>query len=194
MATQESHAIRNGIIASVVGGALLSLLLDPVRTTLAAAAGWIASACIWVVSALQSDYSIPGWLLGSMIFLSLLSVVQLTRFLLSLRTKRPEDLYREDHLFGVVWRWSWLHGEPTALWCFCPDCDTELVYQEHVQGDGLMRRDTRPDHTLLICERCGVERSKLNGLKHYAMGTVQREIRRKLRSGEWDQPAGRDAA
>ena len=194
MTTQESHGIRNGIIATVVGGALLSLLLDPVRTALASAAGWIISAFLTVISAIQSDYSIPGWLLGSMILLSLFPVVQLARFLLSRRTKRPEDLYREDQLFGVVWRWSWLRGEPTGLWCFCPDCDTELVYQEHVQGDGLMRRDTRPDHILLICERCGVERSKLNGLKHYAIGTVEREIRRKLRSGEWDQRFGRDAA
>jgi hypothetical protein len=193
VAEQEHHAIRNGIIATVVGGILLSLL-KPVRSAIVSALGWIWAQLLSIFSALQSSYPVRGWLLCTLILLSCIPVVWLAIFLFSKRKKTPEALYVEDRLFNVVWRWKWERGEPAGLWCFCPVCDMELVYDEHVQGDGIMRRDTRPTHTLFICERCNLERAKFDGLKNYAIGAVKREIRRRLRSGEWEHSPPRDAA
>ena len=168
----------------MVGGAILSLW-PPVRHAIASAASWVWGGFLSVLSALNASYETPGWLFGALILLSCIPIAQLAIFF-SKREKGPEDLYVEDQLFGVVWRWRWMRDEPTGLRFFCPVCDMELVYQENPQGDGIMRRD-RPDNTQLICERCDSERARLNGLLTYAIEGVRREIRRKVRSGEWQK-------
>lgn len=184
MEKEESHSIRNGIIAAVAGGILLSLW-PPFRDVLVASVLWkweiIKSCGIW----LEGTHDIYGWVLLIFVLLSVPVLFEL--FSMAFRKKKPgvEDLYRSDHLFGAEWHWSYHNGAIQNLWCLCPNCQSDLIYSEFVPdpydyADGLKERRTD-----FICERCNTTRCNLPGDRTYALGRIKREIRRKIRSGEW---------
>ena len=98
----------------------------------------------------------------------------------------PEYMnYTEDMLYGAKWRWSWVGGRISNLWCFCPICDAQLVYAE---GFG---------ETNFICERCPsgepdhlypshgrVVATVRGGDRYYAVSAAEREVFRRIRTGE----------
>lgn len=186
MAAQESHPVRNGVIATVVGGLILTLLAKlwtPAETALI----WLGERLLAFVGLFSSSYSVPGWLLAP---LGLLSLVTVARALIGLRSAASPAAqhasYVEDLLFGARWRWSWVGEQIAQLWCFCPSCDAELVYDDSSVHD-IFRRD-KPK-TEFICEHCGRRPVGVieGGDKSYALGAVQREIRRRVRTGHYPQ-------
>lgn len=50
----------------------------------------------------------------------------------------------------------------------------------------ITRHDDESDHIKLKCDNCNEIRGKLMGQMDFALGTVEREIRRKIRTGEWE--------
>ena len=114
----------------------------------------------WSWRLLQTPFTMPGWavlLLGLLALLSLVGIICFTVLALMsvLRPIKNENQtflsYTEDMVDGVRWRWRWRRGgrenevSVDNLWCFCPDCDAQLVY---ASGAG-------PNNgTLLICEQC----------------------------------------
>lgn len=129
----------------------------------------------------------PGWLLA---LLSLIALVTVLRPLIGLRSvaapAAPHASYVEDLLFGAKWRWSWVGEQIAHLWCFCPSCDAELVYDDSSIHD-IYRRD-KPK-TEFVCEHCGRRTVGVieGGDKHYSLSAVQREIRRRVRTGQYPQ-------
>ncbi|MCY7297506.1 hypothetical protein HJG39_18980 [Alteromonas sp. a30] len=142
---------------------------------------WIWSGIVWLWEALVSSYSISGWLL---IIIAVLALMSLSRIFLSFK-KGTEinsyETYIEDFLFGTKWRWRWGINEIINLWCFCPRCDAELVYD-----DSSCRRFSYESETKFICENCSrtVVTSIPGGNKDYALSAVGREIRRRIRTNE----------
>lgn len=185
MASIESNAVRNGVIATVVGGIILAFLGEvwpPVKS----AFGWIWGQVLVFASLFGGTYSVPGWALAILIFLALVTVVRAVIGLRSSTASTTYQNYVEDILFGAKWRWSWLGGDVANLWCFCPVCDGELVYDDssaHIFGF-----NDKPQ-TVFVCEHCNRKTIGLveGGDKNYALGAVRREIRRRLRIG---QPRG----
>lgn len=51
----------------------------------------------------------------------------------------------------------------------------------------ITRYDDEPDHIKLKCENCREKLGKLMGQMDFALGTVEREIRRRIRTGEWKE-------
>lgn len=182
MAAQESHPVRNGVIATVAGGIILAVLAElwpPAKTALM----WLWERFLDLIGLFSSSYSVPGWLLA---LLGLLSLVTVARALVGLRSAASPDAphasYVEDLLFGARWRWSWVGEQITNLWCFCPSCDAELVYDDSSVHN--MYRQGKP-RTEFICEHCGNQIIGVveGGDKSYALSAVQREIRRRVRTG-----------
>ena len=62
MADKHSHPVRNGIIATVVGGLILSAI-PSLRGFLGEMISRVWAGVIWVWAALVSNYSVPGWVL-----------------------------------------------------------------------------------------------------------------------------------
>jgi hypothetical protein len=184
MAEKGSHKIRNSVISTVVGGIVLSLW-EPIRNWLLETLTWVWTLVKTVWGLAVSSYSIPGWAL-IILFVGLIPAFAIV--VRSITTKRELgalDLYKSDELFGATWRWDYAGTEILNLWCLCTSCQMELVYQEHIKSPLLSHYDNDDDNTRFICERCNQVRVKLTGAKNYALGTVEREIRRKLRTGEW---------
>ena len=147
--------------------------------------GWLLDQAAWVLSFFEDAYSVKGWVLAPLILFALVTVV---RYLVGLKAQHVPAFasYVEDHIFGAKWRWSWVAGEVSNLWCFCPRCDSELVYDDSSCNSF---SSTAPSKTDFICEHCHCEKvaTILGGNKSYALSAVQREIRRRVRTNEYAQ-------
>lgn len=173
MAQDGSNSIRNGVLATVLGGIVLSglaYLWSPLRIALS----WLWKQLVQFVDLFTSSYSVPGWALFLLSIVALPAIVQL---LSSLRKNPdpPHTSYTEDTIYGAKWRWRWNGSDISNLWCFCPRCDSELVYNDISYGK-----------TDFICEHCShsVVASVTGGDKGYAISSVQREIRRRVRTNQ----------
>lgn len=105
-------------------------------------------------------------------------------FLIIKENRSPEfKAYTEDFLFGAKWRWHWAGNTIANPWCYCPRCDATLVYDE----SSCYRRYTDVKKTDFICENCSsqVVTSVTGGNKSYAIGAVEREIDRRIRTDEY---------
>ena len=186
MADKQSHTVRNGIVATVVGGLILTAILT-LRSFFVEALLWGWAGVIWVWGALISHYSLPVWLLLIVGFLAFVGVVRLFApyFVIQNRDKPSFLNYTQDMLYGARWRWSWTGTSISNLWCFCPTCDAQLV-----PFKGLL------NETHLVCERCPPEQSGPHfgsfgrvvttrpGDRDYLVGAVEREILRRIRTNE----------
>ncbi len=187
MANKHPHPVRNGIIATVVGGLILSTI-PQLRGFLVEAMSWVWTGVIWVWAALISDYSVPGW---ALLIIGLFALVGLAVLCVVLWLQN-EPAYRRNYtevmLYGAKWRWrwSWIGKDISDLWCFCPSCDAELV----IYREGYTKTD-------FICERCspdGADRHRRSrgrvvatvegGDRYYAVSAVKREILRRIRNSE----------
>ena len=186
MATKSPHSLRNGVIATVVGGLILTAitsLVPQLRNFFVDAMLWVWRSVIWIWAALTAYYSVPGLVLLIIVLFALVGLASLYLVL------RPQDEpihrnYIEDMLYGAKWRWSWNGNEISNLWCFCPICDAELVCSNGYA------------ETKFICERCSPDsadrhyRSQgrviatVGGDRDYAVSAAKREILRKIRTGE----------
>ena len=177
MSREESHPIRNGVIATVLGGIVLAALTyvwPPVRSLFRAL--WLAVVAIW--HALASSHPVSGWLL---LVLACGTVAFVVSRVLALARKAPPAqpylAYTSDTMFGAVWHWSWVSGQVRNTWASCPICQAELV-QLNERDSYLMSNP----HAKFYCEHCREVRVDIPGGGHqYALSAVEREIRRRLR-------------
>lgn len=147
---------------------------------------WIVETLAGVWAHLTSWGSVPMW------WLYLLYVVSGSAVLLVLwavyeNIKKPHWTdYIKDSFFNVIWRWQWKDSSTIGIWAYCPSCDTTLVYKnDHRYFDGVTT-------VQLICETCSAVRVRENGDNNDLVAKVQRQIDRKLRTGEWRGCIDRD--
>lgn len=184
MASNQTHAVRNGVIGTVVGGVFLAALGElwpPLRVMLF----WVWERVLFVVGLLGDSYSLPGW---ALVVLFLLVLISSTHAINWIRGSPQVSYsgYVEDMVFGLKWRWTWFNESLVDMWCYCPVCDAELVYDDSAaQSVYSMERPK----TIFICEHCSHSTmgSIDGGGKDYALGAVRREIHRRVRTGEFPQ-------
>ena len=186
MSENSYVSIRNGTIASVLAGVILYFVPNA-RTYASSFFSWVWSGVMWVWEALIASYplSLPGW--AWMVFcIFLLANLAIIYFAVKgmFEASEPEfEVYIEDTIHGAVWRWDWVKNRISNIWCFCPRCDATLVYSDNSPRWGYMEVQT----TSFICENCNnsVIASIDGGKKSYAIGAVEREIGRRIRTGEF---------
>jgi hypothetical protein len=85
--------------------------------------------------------------------------------------------YKQDEIMGMRWHWrysSYKH-DIENLWCFCPDDYTELISSDSYTQVNFQ------------CETCRKKFGPFQGNLNYVLGMVERQIRRKLRTDEWEE-------
>jgi hypothetical protein len=133
---------------------------------------------------LISTHLLPGWLI---VLLSIAAIAIIIIIAVEVFSKEVEHhRYVEDFFEGAKWRWQWVSDSINNLWAFCPKCDGELVYDDRTRADIFEREDK----TLFHCEKCKCVITALKGDKGYAMSAVEREIRRRVRTGEYKKSDG----
>jgi hypothetical protein len=180
----DSHPVRTGVISTVVGTILVAVLAElwpQSKATLV----WLWEHVKLIFRLFTADYSTPGWLLAVLGVVTFLASIRVLAALVRGETDSiPAYLaYTTDCLYGAKWRWAWNRQGIANLWCFCPSCDSELVYDDSSCRDILKRSEPRTD---FYCEHCDHTRvaTVSGGARSYALSAVEREIRRKLRTGE----------
>jgi predicted RNA-binding Zn-ribbon protein involved in translation (DUF1610 family) len=185
MVEKESYAIRNGIIATVVGGLILSSV-PALREISIRVLRWLWAWVLNAINKLISTYPIPGWLLLILIIFAMLGAIRVYIVVRPKnKTEQPGFLrYSEDFLYGAKWRWQWVGNQVSNLWCFCPNCDAQLVYD-----DRSCRNFLEPSKTHFICERCNnqIIATVTGGDKNYAVGAAEREVLRRIRTNEFEK-------
>lgn len=174
--------IRNGAIASFVAGIAL-LIVPDIRGYLVSFLGWLWSGVTWCWDALFLSYAIPGWAWLIVIIFSVTGFLTLF-FAIRKNLTTPEySSYTEDYIKGAIWRWRWAYNKITDLWCFCPSCEAVLVYDDS-SCRSLYSNACKTD---FICENCNhsVITSISGGNKSYAVGAIEREIDRRIRTNEY---------
>ena len=182
MSSADPNPVRTGVIGTVVGGIALAALAElwpPAKTFFLWAWGGVKS----FGSYFSDEYKIPGWILSLLAILALVTVI---RFFVSLFPRFAPDFTKfvEMRLYGAKWQWKWTGGEISNLWCLCPTCQAELVYDDSSNHNIY---SNEREHTKFICENCnGQVVAKVDGGdKEYALSAVKREVRRKVRTGEY---------
>lgn len=191
--------MKNGIIVAAVGTVVGGFILNFIPQfsgflTKLASWTWAGMSLIWTT--LLAEHSVAGWIfliigLFALVGLSTACVV----VCMALRSgSKPEYInYTEEMLYGAKWRWSWIKGRISNLWCFCPVCDAQLVYAENL------------GETHFVCEQCPPNRSDhlyplhgrvvatvKGGDRHYAVGAAEREILRRIRTSEGAASSGQN--
>lgn len=181
MSENSFKSIRNTTIAAVIAGIIL-LAVPVLRGYVASFFNWSWSGIKWCWGALFATYSLPGWAWIFILFLALFGVINIYFFLRGEKEKPEYKAYVEDFIYGAKWRWHWVGNRISDLWCFCPSCDATLVYNDsYCRG---LYSDSKTD---FMCENCGnkVVATVKGGNKDYATGAAEREIDRRIRTGEY---------
>ncbi|WP_211829256.1 hypothetical protein [Kistimonas asteriae] len=182
MSENSYKSIRNSVIASVLAGVIL-LVVPEIRAYAVTLLSWLRNSVLWFWEALIDSYALPGW---AWLFVFLLALIGSLAIFFEIKGEKAEPEYKkyvEDFMFGAKWRWYWVGNQISNIWCFCPRCDANLVY------DDSSCRDFYSDikKTDFICENCGhsVVASVKGGNKNYAVGAAEREALRRIRTNEY---------
>lgn len=183
MSENSFKSIRNGAVASVIAGLILSAV-PVLRGYVVSFISWLWSGIVWCWEALIASYYLSGWV---WLLVFSLAIIGLINIYIAVKgeSEEPEfKSYIEDSIHGAKWRWSWIGNQISNLWCYCPHCDATLVYD-----DSSCLRYSDVNKTDFICENCdhSVIASITGGNKDYATSAIEREIGRRIRTGEYKQ-------
>jgi len=184
MKEKESHQVRNGIIATVVGGVILSFW-STLKDAVIKVFTWLWDMLIGAWNYLWSAHNVYGWIILALVFLSIPTIISGINRVKKKKELGYAELYREDNLFGAKWQWNYSNGNITNLEGICPQCQCELVYIEYIPKRFRFEDEGKSPKTELKCDRCDIIRASFKSARLYALGTVEREIERKIRTHEW---------
>jgi hypothetical protein len=129
------------------------------------------------------DASVPRWFLGLLLVVFSLYSLGVVLRLYGRLFRGPEN-YRRDVILQLPWRWEYYGSSITNLWCYCPICDTALVYRDtrdwSEQGQG--RKIVE-----LTCEHCKKRVAIFEGNCDYLIDCAKRQIAHNVRTGDWQK-------
>jgi hypothetical protein len=132
---------------------------------------------------LLGDASVPRWFLGLLLVVFSLYSLGIVLRIHGRLFKGPEN-YRHDVILHLPWRWEYYGSSITNLWCYCPECDTALVYRDSrdwsESGQGRMIVE-------LTCEHCRRRVATYEGNCDYLVNSVKRQIAHNVRKGDWQK-------
>jgi len=180
----DKKKIKIGLVISVTGG-LIVAFVTRAYSFLPVLFSWIGNLCSVIWHLLSYPITIAFWIFLLLLILSARTVFSFLKPLIHRKPLESTELdYTEDSFFGMTWRWSYpLSPIPKKIWCFCPKCDTQLVFNE-----GPFRAAPR---FILHCETCKEQIQDFEGSMDYILSKVIRQIDRNIRSGEWKSRIGR---
>lgn len=182
MSESSLTSIRNATIASVIAGIIL-LAVPDARGYLVQFISWVWTGLTWCWNTLTASYALPGWV-WIIFFLLAAGGAVIISFRFKEDTAKPQHYsYIEDSMYGAKWRWQWISGQINNTWCYCPTCDATLVYDDSSCRNYLITTKK----TDFICENCSnsIVASINGGNKDYVIGAIEREIDRRIRTGEY---------
>lgn len=170
-----------GTAASIISGVFL-YYFPTLRTYIANIFKWLISTATSLWDQLFISYSLPLWI---WIIIFILALIGLINIYMANRGEKEVPKYysyTEDNFYGAIWRWEWTGNKVYELWCYCPNCDATLVYD-----DSSSRSLYDDSKTNFICENCNhsIKATIPGGNKSYALSAIKREIDRRIRTNTY---------
>lgn len=155
--------LRQGIAITAIGGFIAGLGLLAF-SWLSGSLGlremwaWGVDNTFQVWHFIKVSHPTPGWVL---LLLSTFCIVGLTFIprLLKLTNRR---LSTKAQVYGLTWRWKWNGNQISDLWCYCPQCDSQLVAPYEKQYMGIIVGEVYNDNRL-VCEHCADDGTLVKG-------------------------------
>lgn len=183
MTEQVRHTLRNSVVGAVAA-AIVSALIPAVRDWVWGGLQTVGTGFAYCWALLVRVYPIPGWLVLIGVAFAVPALLSFIRRMRGPKEPSWVDSYFEDHMHSVVWRWRYLASQIIDLYPYCPACDAQLVYEELFDEDS-MRWQRTVNRTAFHCEHCGDVKTTIEGDRRYVMAKVEREITRRIRTGDW---------
>ena len=161
------------------------LFIPSLRAYVISILSWLWEHIVWCWEMLITSYYLPGWV---WLITGVLALIGLINIYIAIKGDSGESEYKkyvEDLIYGAKWRWDWRGNNISNTWCFCPTCDATLVYDD----SSCRSFYASIKKTDFICENCNnqVIASVEGGNKDYAIGAAEREINRRIRTGEYEK-------
>lgn len=122
MADYKNSSLSSQVIAGLIVAAVVTAV-----SFIPGTFKWALDTATDFWSHLFGASALPNWSLYLLALLSLNTIIYWTA--LVIKQKGPNiSAYNHDTFLGLKWRWSYISGNPTNAWAFCPHCDTMLVY------------------------------------------------------------------
>jgi len=180
MANKKLHTIVIGVIIAVIGGFILSLI-EPAKNLFLSLLSTFWNSVLWMWEALFSSYGLPGWALLILSFLALFPLFDVFQLIMK-KNSQPHFEYVRDYLHKVNWEWRWFGDQILDLWCYCPSCSGVLIFNDSDRGP----YGVGDAKTHFICEHCDHQtKSTIPGVESQALGLIEREIHRKVKTKEY---------
>jgi hypothetical protein len=169
----DKHPLRTFILGTAIGGLLLGLFQ---WITGFISIVWHAckSAVIWSVHLLLLSIPVPLWLIIIILPIIISTLIKIYAAFMKKKVEFSTSRdYNQDDINGVRWRWRYTaNGDIINLYCLCPYDSTQLVYSYDYR------------QLYFRCETCGEKFGPFEGDHDFVLGMIERQIHRKLRSGE----------
>ena len=177
MTKSSFKTIKNKVIAGVLITVIVGIL-SIIKTNY----NQFLTGIIRLWKALCAPYSLSGWIWLLVFVLALFGIINMYFFFCKKNKKADFKSYIEDNIWGIKWRWEWIGNKISNIWCFCPICDGELVYNDRPDSWTYIQHKTD-----FICENCNhqMKASIKGGNKNYAIDAVKREVYRKIRTNKY---------
>ena len=177
-----------GVIIEVVAGLVL-----PYTSLVAQTWDWAVAGVVAAGTWSGTNHLVAGWMIVVLVVLSSIALIAGIGLAYLALTQRKDGVdtnwnfqgYNADVIGNLHWKWSWNLGHIQNLWCFCPRCDAEL---SPIEGLGV---------TEFVCENCTryldnnfdpmqtrPPVARQHGDMSYIVQATEREIRRRIRTGE----------
>jgi hypothetical protein len=169
----DPRGIRNWILG-VLGTVVATLLVAGLNYLIPSVWEFTKSSASWIYGVLTYQVQLPVWSLG---IIGALLVPTLHIVWRSFRRPEWHD-YTDDMFEGVRWRWKYEGHQIVELWCYCPNDDTKLTYSEEggAHQGWLVHFE---------CDTCHRLVGPLNRRMREIIAGVERQIDRKIRTGDW---------
>lgn len=171
--SEKGHRLTREIVIASIGSVVAAIIVDHFIG--------LGRALLFIWHLLTARVGVPVWLL-SLLFITLALLFYLVGRNALRGLVLPFLAYREDVIFGIRWRWNYAGNQISGLRCYCPKCDTLLLYEnglEYSIGERFI------SNTIFTCEHCRWHSEKMPGKEEEVEDRVRRQIERKARSGEW---------
>ena len=178
MEKDTKKQIKIGLSITGVSSLILALILYLSGNAIPTSK-WILGIIVSCLVYLGSPSSMPRWLVV------ILAIGCIPTFFRVLRRFFPAPVnplaYTKDTFFGLVWRWSYpLSPTSDQTWCFCPKCDTRLVYNQD--------RFVLTGSFQFFCETCNQIVAEIPGNDvAVILNRVIRQIERNVRTDIWKE-------
>lgn len=175
MTKHDTHHLRNGMIATLVATAIISLITYVIPNGWKSVFLFIGSVLKWLLLITET----PNWLLIIFAFIAFVLITGLFfKIYLFRKTNNPPYRLTELTVFGILWRWQPSHdGSIHGLVSFCPKCDFQIYARSRnpsVLG--------YPPRSVYHCEDCKRDVAEFNLSESEVENRVARKIQQYLRS------------